>query len=90
MSTDLNTGLNTELNPESNVEMTEAQIKEAIIKLNNSEEYLKLNKYYDVTTGEWLGEEGEELRENILLSIENLYLFSSVLFPLKKLVNVPS
>ena len=47
MSTELNTGLNTELNPESNVEMTEAQIKEAIIKLNNSEEYLKLNKYYD-------------------------------------------
>lgn len=35
----------------------------------------ELNKYYDVTTGEWLGEEGEELRENILLSIENQRLY---------------
>lgn len=35
----------------------------------------ELNKYYDVTTGEWLGEEGEELRENIILSIENQRLY---------------
>lgn len=36
---------------------------------------LEFNKYYNPTTGEWLGEEGKEIRDNIINGIENERLY---------------
>ena len=33
------------------------------------------NKYYDAETGKWLGDEGKELRDNIVTSLENQRLY---------------
>lgn len=41
-------------------------------RLVNNQKY---NKYYDVETGKWNGEEGKELRDIILQSIENQRLY---------------
>ena len=36
---------------------------------------LEFNKYYNSETGEWLGEEGKEVHENIIANIENERLY---------------